>query len=189
MQQVIAYAGMALVIAVLVLLDWRKNQPIRDGCDRFGQDFWAAREHALGGAPPLPAVEESETGVTLLPEQEPSVCAALGAGADGRMGELDRQMEQTLRDMFQAIGKSAHLKRRYYDYCNNLFVLHKVFLQVCADPAAPMTKEDWKDLKLYWQERERMLALAKERMSRTGLAALPVTSGSIPPVKKPDECV
>jgi len=103
----------------------------------------------------------------LLPmeEQPEAVRNAFLLGGSGEMARYDAQLDETLRALFQSIGQSAHLKKHYFDYYNSLFLLHKLFLQVCADPAAPLSDGAWKDLALYLGDRTRLSGLVAQRLS------------------------
>ena len=175
MEYLLSYGLMALIIAVLCLLNWSKNRPARAASDRFGILFLEAREYALGGSTDLPETEPTQDGgVRLRPpaQQPPAVRAALNAGAGAAMAGYDARMEQALRELFQSIGRSGHQKSHYYDYFNTLFTLHRLFLQVCADPQAPLSKEDWADLSRYWGDRSGMTGLVAKRLSAAGRRVL-----------------
>lgn len=172
MEYLLAYGAMALVIAVLFCIDQLKSAPVRREADRFARAFLEARRSALGASPPLPAVETSQAGVHILPEQAPPVRAALEAGAGSGFAGYDGQMERALRGMFERVGRSGHLKRHYFDYYNSLFVLQRLFMRACAGPDALFTQDDWKDLERYWTGGAEMERLALARMSRAGRAAL-----------------
>lgn len=178
MDHLLAYGLMAVVIAAVCAVNWNNNRPVREAADRFGLLFLKAREYALAQDPPLPEIEEEGGSVRLLPltQQSSAVRSALESGGDEAMAGFDRQMEQALRDLFGAIGRSAHLKTHYYNYYNNLFSLHRLFLQVCGEPEAPLSPDEWIDLKLYWSDRARMTGLVDQRLSAGGrrtLAAAP----------------
>ncbi len=173
MEYLPAYGAMALVIAVLFCIEQMKSAPVRREADRFARMFLEARRSALGDSPPLPAVETSQAGVHILPEQATSVRAALEAGAGSAFSGYDGEMEQALRSMFERVGKSGHLKRHYFDYYNSLFVLQRLFMKACAEPGALFSRDDWKDLERYWANGAEMERLALERMSRAGRTALP----------------
>lgn len=175
-EYLLAYGAMALAVAVLFCIDQMKSAPVRREADRFARMFLEARRSALGASPPLPAVETSQAGVRLLPEQAPPVRAALEAGAGSGFSACDGQMEQALHGMFERIGKSGHLKRHYFDYYNSLFVLQRLFMKACAEPDALFSPDDWKDLERYWANGAEMERLALERMSRASRMALPHSS-------------
>ncbi len=172
MEHLLAYGAMALAVAVLFCIDQLKSAPVRREADRFARAFLEARRSALGASPPLPAVEKSQAGAHILPQQAPPVRAALEAGAGSAFAGYDSQMEQALRGMFERVGKSGHLKRHYFDYYNSLFVLQRLFMRACSEPDALFSQSDWQDLERYWANREEMERLALERMSRSGRAAL-----------------
>ena len=136
--------------------------------DRFGLLFLEARDYAAGREDLLPRVMTDASGLRrLLPmeEQPEAVRNAFLLGGSGEMARYDAQLDETLRALFQSIGQSAHLKKHYFDYYNSLFLLHKLFLQVCADPAAPLSDGAWKDLALYLGDRTRLSGLVAQRLS------------------------
>ena len=106
-----------------------------------------------------------EAAILPMEEQPEAVRNAFLLGGSGEMARYDAQLDETLRALFQSIGQSAHLKKHYFDYYNSLFLLHKLFLQVCADPAAPLSDGAWKDLALYLGDRTRLSGLVAQRLS------------------------
>lgn len=168
-QQLLTYGGMIAVIAVISLLYWWKNAPVRRAADRFGLLFLEARDYAMDGWKSTPIGETDDTGRIRLQsqEQQPRTAQnALERGRSSRFARYDRELEGALMDLFQAVGTSAHLKRRYYDYFNTFFTLHKQFLQVCTDPeGTEMTQEGWDDLKAYMGDRVKVIQILMQRLS------------------------
>ena len=168
MKDLLAYGLMALVIAALCLINWLKGRPVRQEADQVGLLLLEARDSVFSASPPLPAVRQSEDGaVHPLPsvEQPPAVRAAISAGGGRDLADYDRRLEEHLRNLFLAIGKSGYLKTRYFDYYNSLFALHRLFLRFCAEPEAPFTQGEWQDLSLYWSDRPRLMGLTAQRLS------------------------
>lgn len=79
-------------------------------------------------------------------------------GGSGEMARYDAQLDERCGAV-SVHWATAHLKKHYFDYYNSLFLLHKLFLQVCADPAAPLSDGAWKDLALYLGDRTRLSGL------------------------------
>lgn len=175
MEYLLAYGLMAVVIAALAVLNGVKTRPVHEAADRFGLLFLEARAYALDAGQELPLVDPAPEGaVRLRPaaEQGSAVRAALAAGAGAAMTDYDARLEQALRDMFQAIGGSGHLKTHFFDYFNNLYTLHRLFMEVCAAPESALSQENWEELQRYWGDGTRMTGLVAQRLSAQGRKVL-----------------
>lgn len=168
-QQLYAYAGMILVIGILCLLYFRKSAPARRAADRFGLLFLEARDYAMNGWKSIPGYDElPDGGIRLWPAaQQPQPARnAMERGRDPTFARYDKELETVLTQLFQSLGSSGSLKRRYYDYFNHVFLLHKNFLQVCTQPEPILlSPEEWADLATYTGDRARLIQLLAQRLS------------------------
>ncbi len=187
MEQWIAYGLMALVVAALCLINARKGRPAQEACDRFALLFLEARDYAVGPGGAVPLTEANPAGeIRLLAEevQPEAVRAALARGRGEEMARYDERLEEHLRALFRAIGTGGHDKTRYFDYMNNLFTLHKLFLQACARPDLPLTEEERRDLERYTGDRETLVRLLSQRLSGRGREALAGQAEQLQPQRK-----
>lgn len=168
-QQLYAYGGMILVIAVITLLYYWKSTPARQAADRFGLLFLEARDYAMNGWRSTPEYDERpDGGICLRPaaEQPQPARNAMERGRDPTFARYDKELESALRDLFQALGSSGALKRRYYDYYNNVYLLHKNFSNICFQPEPVcLSRDEWDDLATYTGDRGRIIQILAQRLS------------------------
>lgn len=168
-QQLYAYGGMILVIGIITLLYHWKSAPVRRAADRFGLLFLEARDYAMNGWRSTPEYDTEPDGTICLrpaAEQPQPARNAMERGRDPTFARYDRELEAALRELFQALGSSGSLKRRYYDYYNNVYLLHRNFSQICTQPEPVcLSREEWADLATYTGDRAKVVQILAQRLS------------------------
>lgn len=190
-QQLYAYGVMILVVGIITLLYFWKSAPVRRAADRFGLTFLEARDYAMNGWRSVPDCEEEPDGQRrLLPlkDQPPAAREAMERGRDPRFAAYDKELESILEDMFAHLGSNRGLKRRYYDYFNNAFALHRNFLRVCTQPEPVLLcQAEWEDLVTYTGNRPEVIRVLAQRLSdraRRELLGRHSAGGSQPGMKE-----
>lgn len=196
--QWISYIIMAAVIAGLCAINMRNTNRVKLICDKFAIPFVQGYDYIApemitqqlvltespsdgetpdgatpdGGTPdggtPDGAAVKCIAPAELQPEQ---IKQAMLRGCDDEYVQSVARMEQALRECYNVIGTSDHLKKRYYSVLSEIYNVTYKFMQACKDPSSFTGERDIEGIRLYLTNQKYIRSNLAEKLTNNGKAA------------------